>query len=173
MWQLHSGSREWIARLAKNPDTAAVAEFDVEDCFLNTPRDEVLQAVDFWLQSLPRRTRGKLYFSISKDNKAADRMGRSYSADYWELSSELLVAVVRWELTENADFEAISSGCPVVFRQHLGLPIGGHLSAALCELVALRREYLSWPDELVSRATSRYRDSFFVAFASMPTPDEC
>ena len=33
MWQLHSGSREWIARLARQPDTAAVAEFDVEDCF--------------------------------------------------------------------------------------------------------------------------------------------
>ena len=127
MWQLHSGSREWIARLVKQPDTAAVAEFDVEDCFLNTPRDEVLQAVDFWLQLLPRRTRGKLYFSISKDNKAADRMGRSYSADFWEISSDLLAAVVRWELTMNADFEAISNGRCVVFKQHRGLPIGGQL----------------------------------------------
>ena len=173
MWQLHSGSREWIARLVNQLDTAAVAEFDAEDCFVNTPRDEVLQAVKFWLEALPRRTRGKLYFSISKDNKAADRMGRSFSADYWEIPAALLVAVVCWELTMNADFEAVSDGRPVVFKQHRGLPIGGHLSAALCKLVALKREYISWTAELAAHATSRYRDNFFVAFASMPTPDEC
>jgi hypothetical protein len=49
--------------------------------------------------------------------------------------------------------------------QVLGVPIGEQLSAALVELVALRREYLNaWPAQLLGVPTARYRDNFFVAW---------
>ena len=94
MWQLHSGNHEWIACLVNQPGTAAVAEFDVQDCFMNTPRDEVPQAVDFRLEALPRRTRGKLYFSMSKDSKAADRMGPHFLLTIGK--SQLLCLLLLW-----------------------------------------------------------------------------
>ena len=173
MWQLHHGSRGWLSRIAEQSNVAAVAEFDVEDCFLNSPREEALGAVEFWLHRIPRRMRGQLSFAISKDGKAADHIGKSFSPHFWDLPANVVLAVVAWELEHNADFEAIAADCAVVFKQHRGLPIGGHLSAALCELVALRRELSSWPRQLVARATARYRDNFFVAFSFFPSEFEC
>ena len=75
-----------------------------------------------------------------------------------------MLVVVEWELTNNDLFET-SNGMADgwwVFRQVLGLPMGGHLSAALVELVALHREYTRpWPQCLSGVTTSRYRDNFF------------
>ena len=71
-----------------------------------------------------------------------------------------------WTIT--LTFEAIADNEPVVFTQHKCLPIGGHLSSAFCELVALKREYCSWPVELSSRAKARYRDNYFLAFEVSP-----
>ena len=53
----------------------------------------------------------------------------------------------------------------MVVGQRKGLPIGGHLSAAYVELVALKREYevCSWPASVEGLRTARYRDNFFVA----------
>ena len=47
MWQLHKGSVEWLSKLRTSADLVACAEFDVEDCFLNTTRQLVLPALDF------------------------------------------------------------------------------------------------------------------------------
>ena len=72
---------------------------------------------------------------------------------------------VKWELQHNSLFEVLGeSGKFVVLQQDKGLPIGGHLSAALVELVALYREYTQpWPLLLGGSLTMRYRDNFFVA----------
>ena len=58
-----------------------------------------------------------------------------------------------------------------VLQQDKGLPIGGgHLSAALVELVALFRELTQpWPPLLESKLTMRYRDNFFVALKLSPS----
>ena len=106
MWQLHSGSQEWLARLATCPNVPSGSEFDVEDCFLNMPRAEVVGAVESWLEVVPRRTRGQLYFAISTDHTAADHVGRSSSAHFWEVSATQLLAIIRWELGSDDDFEA-------------------------------------------------------------------
>ena len=173
MWRLHTGSRDWLCSIASHKDIVEVGEWDVEDCFLNTPREEVTGSAEFWLEAVPRRTRGQLVFSTSKDTKAAE-VGRSFSAHFCEISAGQLLAIIKWELQHNADFEAIGAdGKVVVLKQHRGLPIGGHLSAALCELVALRREHLSWPAALTSTPTARYRDNFFVAFTISPTFTVC
>ena len=70
---------------------------------------------------------------------------------------------MHWELAQNSTFAvAKSDGERAILRQHCGLPIGGHLSAALVELVALWMEYTTvWPVLLHERVTARYRDIFF------------
>ena len=87
-------------------------------------------------------TRQQPFFSISKDSKKADHRGRllrsACSDHFWEVSAETVRAVVQWELAQNSTFAvANSSGERAELRQHCGLPIGGHLSATLVELVAL------------------------------------
>ena len=64
-------------------------------------------------------------------------------------------------------------GSVVVVQQRKGLPIGGHLSAAYVELVALRREYeCTWPPMLVNTPTARYRDNVFVILPGEPSEAE-
>ena len=146
------------------PDASGCAEFDVEDCFLNTPREMVMEALTFWMSYQFRRTRQQPYFSISKDSKKADHRGKPCSDHFWEVSADTVRAVVEWELTQNSTFAVVNAdGERVILKQHRGLPIGGHLSAALVELVALWREHtITWPALLQGRVTARYRDNFFV-----------
>ena len=58
---------------------AAMAAFDVEDCFLNTPRGLVIPALNFWLALCFHRRRGTQYFTIGKNGKAQDHIGRPCS----------------------------------------------------------------------------------------------
>ena len=51
MWKLHEGSKLWVGTLAARPAVRSCAEFDVEDCYLNTTREMVLPALDFWLRT--------------------------------------------------------------------------------------------------------------------------
>jgi hypothetical protein len=164
MWQLHSGSAEWLKRLAATKGYWGCEEYDVADCFLNTPREAVLGAIRFWLGATQQRTRRQPCFAISKDGKAGDHRGRPSSVHYWCLTAEQLLSACEWDLANNDCFEAQAlDGQTVVLQQREGLPIGGHLSAAYVELVALQRELQqSWPASLSGLYTARYRDNFFV-----------
>ena len=164
MWKLHHGSLQWVTKLQQRPDIGCCAEFDVEDCFLNTPREMVLQAFEFWVGLSLSRTRQQPWFALAKDGKAADHRGRSCSLHYWELSAQQLRSLVVWELECNASFQVVSEAGRLALEQRRGLPIGGHFSAALVELVALWREYTQpWPRSLAGCPTARYRDNYFVA----------
>jgi hypothetical protein len=169
MWGLHEGSRRWIEVLSKHPEIAICAEFDVADCFLNTPIELVLKALDYWLQFSTLRTRQQPWFSISKDGKHADHRGRSCSVNFWEFSLRQVRFLVEWELAENSAFVVVAMNKFRVLNQVKGLPIGGHLSAALVELVALYREHtVEWPTVLNTSLTSRYRDNYFLALQVKP-----
>ena len=127
MWRLHAGSLAWVTLLCSRADIVGCAEFDVEDCFLNTPRQMVLQALDFWLGFNSSRTRQQPWFAISKDGKQADYRGRPCSPHYWELSTTQLRALVVWEMECNASFKvATESAAGQALTQYRGLPIGGH-----------------------------------------------
>ena len=104
MWRMHRGASEWLKLLGTQP-VARMAEFDVEDCFLNTPRALVMPALHFWLSFHFRNRRSTKYFAVSKDNKAEDYVGRPCSLHYWEVSAPMLIAVVEWELAHNSLFE--------------------------------------------------------------------
>ena len=165
MWQLHSGSAEWLGRLAETKGWWGCEEYDVADCFLNTPRDAVLAAVDFWLATTHSRSRRQPCFAISKDGKAGDHRGQPSSIHYYSITAEQLVEACRWDLDQNATFEVlVGHKRTVVVGQRKGLPIGGHLSAAYVELVALQRELqCPWPGLLAGLPKARYRDNFFMA----------
>ena len=168
IWRMHQGTHQWLTLLAKQVSLTHLVEFDVEDCFLNTPRELILPALNFWLEYRFKRGRPARFFAISKDAKDEDHVGRPCSHHFWEISSDVVIATVQWELEHNALFEVLSEvSNTVVLRQDKGLPIGGHLSAALVELVALYRELLQpFPNMLCETITARYRDNFFVATAT-------
>jgi hypothetical protein len=163
IWQLHAGTHEWIQHLSRFQQSWGCIEFDVADCFLNTPRTEVLAAVEFWATLLQARSRRQPYFAISKDSKRGDHWGRPACVHYWAIPLQHVLQCCQWELEHNASFEAVTpAGNKVVLQQQLGLPIGGHLSAAMVELVALRQEFQQpWPACLTQLPSARYRDNFF------------
>ena len=162
---MHQGTRSWLSSLSGCSSLNELVEFDVEDCFLNTPRHLVVPALRFWLEYPFGRRCQTRFFSISKDAKTEDHVGRPCSSHFWELGCDFVIAVVEWELEHNSLFEVLNGkGERTVLQQHKGLPIGGHLSASLVELVALYREFTQpWPVLLTSTLTARYRDNFFVA----------
>ena len=46
LWQLHAGTAEWMKQLGPvNRGWCGLEEFDVADCFLNTPLEAALAAV--------------------------------------------------------------------------------------------------------------------------------
>ena len=171
MWQLHSGSREWLQRIGATLGWWGCDEYDVADCFLNTPRDEVLDSIRFWTDIAAQQSRRQPCYAIAKDGKKGDHRGRPSSIHYWCITSEQLLLACEWELDNNDTFEAQNDdGSIVVLRQRKGLPIGGHLSAAFVELVALRREYqCHWPAMFSNLPTARYRDNFFVVLPDEPS----
>ena len=103
-------------------------------------------------------------FAISKDGKGGDHLGKAAALHYWTLTMQQVVQICQWELKENALFEVLlPTGSTIVLEQVRGLPIGGHLSAAMVELVALQREFVvEWLPMLQSVTTSRYRDNCFI-----------
>ena len=174
MWGLHKGSSQWCQQLLQAPEVSCLAEFDVADCFLNTPREAVLGALGFWLAQFRRRNVDGPWFAVSREGKAGDHMGKPCSMHYWALSGPQVRTAVEWELECNASFEVVTATETRVLQQVRGLPIGGHFSAALVELVALHRELtIPWPARLTGLPTARYRDNFFVAFPEAPTRAAC
>ena len=102
----------------------------------------MLAALTFWITTTQQRSRRQPAFAISKDGKAGDHRGRPACVHYWTITAEQLLAACAWDLQNNGYFEAqsLEADEEVVLVQRKGLPIGGHLSAAYVELVALRRE---------------------------------
>ena len=164
LWALHSGMRECLENLCliANPDS--VVEYDVEDCFLNTPRDKVLVALRYWMELLQSQRRRAVTFAISKDCNRNDKLGPSYSLHFWELSADVVEAIVQWDMDCNGSFAVQGrGGDTVMLNQSRGLPIGGCLSAGLVELVALFMEHVKpWPLLLLQMDTASYRDNFFM-----------
>ena len=164
MWEMHKGIEEWLEAISKTKGAWGCVEMDVADCFLNTPREEVLRSLTFWADRVRQRSRLQPSFAISKDGKGGDHLGKAAALHYWTLTMQQVVQICQWELKENALFEVLlPTGSTIVLEQVRGLPIGGHLSAAMVELVALQRKFVvEWLPMLQSVTTSRYRDNCFI-----------
>ena len=151
--------------------SANVATPQREQGILNTPRPEVLDSARFWIDATARQSRRQPCFAIAKDGKKGDHRGRPASLHYWEITCEQLLLAFEWHLNNNDTFEVQKGdGTLAVVQQCRWLRIGGHLSAAYVELVALPREYqCTWPRMLSAAPTARYRDNLFVV---LPEPSE-
>ena len=79
MWQLHSGSKDWLQRIGKTRGWWGCDEYDVADCFLNTPRNEVLESVRFLTSVAARCSRRQSCFAFAKDGKKGDHHDRPSS----------------------------------------------------------------------------------------------
>ena len=125
IWQLHSGIKEWLQLLSNNGAGWEYAEYDVADCFLNTPRELVMQALHYWSDYIAMRSRRVPCFAISKDGKKGDHRGRPACVHYWTITTLQVLEVCEWELAYNSCFEAVTAhGDMVVLEQAKGLPIG-------------------------------------------------
>ena len=70
MWELRSGSREWLAVLSSSSVGSYLVEFDVNDCFLNCSQEFVLPALLFWMDELCRFSRSRDYaFHMSRGSR--------------------------------------------------------------------------------------------------------
>ena len=149
-------------------------EYDVADCFLNTPRKAVLASVEYRLRNTQERTRAQLRASpsakIARQKIIAVVLHRFISSRS-RLSRCLPPA--RGIRTTTTSSKRWPGADWVVLWQRKGLPIGGHLSVVYVELVALRREFLGeWPSALSGFPTARYRDTSFVAVKTERTAPE-
>ena len=107
VWQMHAGAQKWLALLSKQCNITHLIEFDVEDCFLNTPRQLLLTALHFWLDLAFVRRHTTQCFAISKDGKSDNYVGRPCSIRYWAIEAAVVVAAVKWELQHNSLFEVL------------------------------------------------------------------
>ncbi len=136
---MHKGTRAWCEQLQRAPATTTLAEFDATDCFLNTPRELVQQALQYWLRCFRGSQRDGPLSAINREGKAGDHWGKPFSIHYWQLWGQQVETAVGWELERNSLFEVTAEYGKIVLDQVRGLPISGHFSAALVELVALHR----------------------------------
>ena len=79
---------------------------------------------------------------IAKHGKKGGHHGRPCSMQYWSITCEQLSLAFEWNLDNNDTFDVHKGdgSVVVVVQQRRGLPIGGHLSAAYIELVAMRED---------------------------------
>ena len=133
-----------------------------------------MEDLRFWADVTAEQSRRQHCFAIAKDGKKGDHRGRPSSIHYWCITVEQLLRACEWELNNNDTFEAqAGGGTTIVLQQRMGLPIGGHLSAAFVELVALRREYCcALPSMMLNVPTARYRDNFFIVLPDEPSEAE-
>ena len=95
---MHAGAQDWLAMLSEQRTATHLVEYDVEDCFLNTPRELVMPALQLWLNFAFKRRRVADCFAISKYGKCDDYIGRPCSIQSWSINAAVVVAVVQWEL---------------------------------------------------------------------------
>ena len=66
VWKMHSGSQDWAKALSAQQNLAHLIEYDVEDCFLNIPREVVLPTLEFWLNFEFKRRRAVAILQSSR-----------------------------------------------------------------------------------------------------------
>ena len=78
---------EFFHSLSAVYNAVSILEYDVEDCFLNSPQAKVRPALEYWLASLRATGRRASCFAISKDcPHKLNRVGASSSLHFWDFS---------------------------------------------------------------------------------------
>ena len=144
-----------------------IGELDVEDMYINIPKDALLPAFDAMIQYIhnaePNTHRRRVRFdcvSISKFSKFGDKHGRApRPEDYTYYPLAFIRKYIEFELTGNHLFRAGS----FVLAQHIGIPMGGKLSAQLSSMYLMYRESLNVNKSLFGPKVlcARYKDHLY------------
>ena len=117
MWQMHTGCTDWLQRIGPTNAWWGCDAYDVNDCFLNTPRNEVLDSARFWMAVTAEKSRRQPCFATSKDGKKGDHRGRPSSVHYWEITCAQLLHAFDWErkcTRRKCGCDRLHCNCPVL-----------------------------------------------------------
>ena len=129
----------WAAqRMGTSPQDLRLREQGMSDMFWEIPSSEAKQAVPWAVGECKKRRRGtRLWFSLSREAKSLDRIGKSSHKQFRILSDEEFTRFVDYDLFDNVLFVL---RLLVLQQGGAGVPIGGFIFAQLGELWALWRE---------------------------------
>ena len=130
----------WSAyRMQASMESLSLLEQDMSDMFWEIPGEEALQAVSWAVGECKKKLRGKtLWFSLSKEAKCLDRLGKSADRQFTVVNDDHLTRFVKFDLQQNVLFVL---GSLILRPGGKGVPIGGFISAQLAELWALWKEH--------------------------------
>ena len=147
------------ARQIKQPLEGFWLELDLKEMFMSIPRDAVLTALTFCLDTITSEGnhRNGVLFSISKDgSKKRDCIGFKSREFFQVFTAKDILTYVQSSLTVDCMFVGASS----IFAQVTGVPQGGSLNAQLASIYCMWRE-AKRPSPICRALPSlRYRDNF-------------
>ena len=142
-----------VVCMGGNPQSLSLKEEDVTDMFWEIPSTEVKSALSWALSEVGKSSRSKsLSFSVSKESKALDRLGKASTKGFVIVSQDALERFVSFDLFDNILFIA---GAVILQQNGKGVPIGGFISAPAAELWAMWKEARSTSEESRSALTSK------------------
>ena len=136
-------------RMGAPLESLKLKEQDMSDMFWEIPSHEVQAATQWAVGACKKRRRGKqLWFSLSKESRGLDRIGKSSHRQFRILHADHMLRFVDYDLFDNTLFVLHR----LILRQGgSGVPIGGFISAQLAELWALWRENRQLQGEVEDR----------------------
>ena len=141
-------------RMGGNPRSLSLKEEDMTDMFWEIPSTEVKSALSWALSEVGKSARSKcLSFSVSKESKALDRLGKASTKGFVIVSQDALESFVSFDLFDNILFTA---GAVILQQNGKGVPIGGFISAQAAELWAMWKEARLTSEESRSALTSEW-----------------
>lgn len=138
------GVRDMVGAITRSDwqtDHIVLKERDMDDMFWQISRDQVKKSLKWAFQFINRsRTTKNLFFSLSKMDKAFDRIGKSTSEDFFILDVQMVERYLSWDLEENV---LLTLDTTVMSQGTRGVPIRGFLSAQIAELWCIYKEHIS------------------------------
>ena len=133
-------------RLSAHTTHVHVVEKDMQDMYWEIPKSQVLDSFNWAVRHMGDARRHRVtYFAIHRGgDRVWDRMGKGSEDQFWNVPVSLVYQYVHWELFFNTLF---TLGPWILEQGKAGVPIGGCLSAPLCEIWAIRCEHMSLHDE--------------------------
>ena len=91
IWKIHVGMRQFLQLLRTRRSTEQMAEFDVEDCFLNRPIALVLAALNYWFTFDFRSRHGPSVLPSVKTGRQKSMLAdHAHSLHYREITAEMV-----------------------------------------------------------------------------------
>ena len=157
---------KWFREVWPSQCYPSMVELDLDNMYSNIDKKEAFIAVCWFLDTLWKKWR-RHWVAISLVDRKLDRIGMGAARDFRNFSFESIRTFVEFDIFEN---NLVHCG-ELAFKQCVGLPMGGCLSAQLACIYCIYREHQRFEifSELSLTSTahmSRFRDNVFIFFDS-------